>query len=70
MTKFIPVLMAVLLFSCQKKETFEDETLPSSNEVKSENQIIVSTTTVEDDIFHKQIIANGIIEARHRSEIP
>lgn len=69
MTKFIPVLMAVLLFSCQKKETQEDEALPSSNEVKSENQIIVSTTTVEDDIFHKQIIANGIIEARHRSEM-
>lgn len=69
MTKFIPVLMAVLLFSCQKKEIAEDEALSASNQVKSENQIIVSTTIVQDEVFHKQIIANGIIEARHRSEM-
>ena len=69
MRKPIYFILFVFIFACQKKEKNTDKDAVASAQIQTGNQIIVNTTTITDRVFKKQILANGIIEARHRSEM-
>jgi RND family efflux transporter MFP subunit len=69
MPKPIYLLLFSLLFACQEDEKNADKEALDSDQIKTENQIIVNTTVITNRVFQKQILANGIIEARHRSEM-
>lgn len=63
------LLSFIVFISCQNQNnSIEDEQIASSPS-ETENQLIVNTTLLTDSIFQKQILANGIIEARNRSEM-
>jgi membrane fusion protein, multidrug efflux system len=64
---FFFFLQLLVLASCKNNEKLNsDEDLKKKTVI---NQLEVMTDMVEDVIFKKQVISNGIIEARNRSEM-
>lgn len=68
MPKTLLLLLACLAFACQNQndKSSEDNTGLQSSQSTA---IQVDVAKVQDTTFYKQIIANGIVEARYRSDI-
>lgn len=69
MSKLTILFLAFLCLACQEKQADSVADNSQDQQKTNNNEVVVNTTVVEDKIFNKQILANGIIEARHRSEM-
>lgn len=68
MKKLFLIILVITLGSCGKeKHVLEKNTI--KNKENLENGVDVVIKTVTDSIFDKQIIANGVLEAKDKSEL-